>query len=133
MYPQMRGIYEDLHANPELGFRKHAPPPSWLPRCASWALKSPRALARPAWSPSIAMASPTVMVRTELDALPRREKTGLPYASKAKAQYSSEGFVAHSCGHDMHDQLAGHCPGTAGPGRSNGRHADVRGPALRKP
>jgi hypothetical protein len=28
---------------------------------------------------------PTVLVRTELDALPMEEKTGLPYASKAKA------------------------------------------------
>ena len=30
-------------------------------------------------------AGPTVMVRTELDALPMEEKTGLPYASTAKA------------------------------------------------
>ena len=46
---------------------------------------------------------PTVMVRTELDALPMEEKTGLPYASKAKTQYAGrETFVAHSCGHDIH-------------------------------
>ena len=46
---------------------------------------------------------PTVMVRTELDALPMEEKTGLPYASKVKTTYQGkESFVAHSCGHDLH-------------------------------
>ena len=46
---------------------------------------------------------PVVMVRTELDALPMEEKTGLPYASKVKAMFQGkETFVAHSCGHDLH-------------------------------
>lgn len=43
------------------------------------------------------------MVRTELDALPMEEKTGLPYASHDKATWQGrETFVAHSCGHDIH-------------------------------
>ena len=44
------------------------------------------------------------MVRTELDALPMEEKTGLPYASTAKQTTAAgrETFVAHSCGHDIH-------------------------------
>jgi len=46
---------------------------------------------------------PTIMVRTELDALPMEEKTGLDYASRDKAPwYGRETFVAHSCGHDIH-------------------------------
>lgn len=46
---------------------------------------------------------PTIMVRTELDALPMEEKTGLDYASRDKALWSGrETFVAHSCGHDIH-------------------------------
>jgi amidohydrolase len=46
---------------------------------------------------------PTIMVRTELDALPMEEKTGLPYASKVKTTiFGKESFVAHSCGHDLH-------------------------------
>ncbi len=40
-------------------------------------------------------AGPTVLVRTELDALPMTEATGLPYASQDPA-------AAHSCGHDLH-------------------------------
>ena len=43
------------------------------------------------------------MVRTELDALPMEEKTGLPYASRAKQMWNGkETFVDHSCGHDIH-------------------------------
>ncbi len=49
-------------------------------------------------------AGPTVLVRTELDALPVDEKTGLPYASKVKAlnDAGQEVSVMHACGHDIH-------------------------------
>ena len=46
----------------------------------------------------------TVMLRTELDALPIEEKTGLPYASRARTK-NDEGVdvpVMHACGHDVH-------------------------------
>jgi amidohydrolase len=46
----------------------------------------------------------TVLVRTDMDALPVEEETGLPYASKAVAQ-NDEGkdvHVMHACGHDAH-------------------------------
>ena len=44
------------------------------------------------------------MLRTELDALPVEEKTGLPYASKVRAQDDSgrDVPVMHACGHDLH-------------------------------
>jgi hippurate hydrolase len=47
---------------------------------------------------------PVVMVRTELDALPVEEKTGLPYASKVRAldDAGREVGVMHACGHDIH-------------------------------
>jgi len=49
-------------------------------------------------------AGPTVMLRTELDALPVEEKTGLPYASKVHAKDDSgrDVPVMHACGHDLH-------------------------------
>ena len=49
-------------------------------------------------------AGPTVMVRTELDALPVEEKTGVPYASHAKAKRpdGTDVSVMHACGHDLH-------------------------------
>jgi len=47
---------------------------------------------------------PTVLVRTDLDALPVEEKTGLPYASRVKTldDQGKEVSVMHACGHDMH-------------------------------
>ena len=47
---------------------------------------------------------PTVMLRTELDALPVEEKTNLPYASKAHAKNEAgqDVPVMHACGHDIH-------------------------------
>jgi len=47
---------------------------------------------------------PTVMLRTELDALPVEEKTGLPYASKVHARDDAghDVPVMHACGHDLH-------------------------------
>jgi amidohydrolase len=49
-------------------------------------------------------AGPTVLVRTELDALPVEEKTGLPYAStvKTKNDAGQDVSVMHACGHDIH-------------------------------
>ena len=47
---------------------------------------------------------PTVMLRTELDALPVEEKTGLPFASHVVVTNSSgqKTPVTHACGHDLH-------------------------------
>src|ERR1044072_6914490 len=47
---------------------------------------------------------PTVLVRTELDALPVEEKTGVPYSSQVKTKNDAgvEVSVMHACGHDIH-------------------------------
>jgi amidohydrolase len=49
-------------------------------------------------------AGPTVMLRTELDALPVEEKTGLPYASKVRTKddKGNDVGVMQACGHDLH-------------------------------
>jgi hippurate hydrolase len=47
---------------------------------------------------------PTVLLRADLDGLPAEEKSGLPYASKARQADLSgvEQPVMHACGHDVH-------------------------------
>ncbi len=47
---------------------------------------------------------PTVLVRTDTDALPVQEETGLPYASKVvvKNDDGRDVHVMHACGHDTH-------------------------------
>jgi metal-dependent amidase/aminoacylase/carboxypeptidase family protein len=46
---------------------------------------------------------PTIMLRADMDALPVREATGLPYASDATTDHDGKSVpVMHVCGHDMH-------------------------------
>ncbi|MFI5306210.1 MAG: M20 family metallopeptidase [Polyangiales bacterium] len=49
-------------------------------------------------------AGPTVLVRGDMDALPVKEETGLPFASRArgKPESGAVGPVMHACGHDLH-------------------------------
>ncbi|MEA2238376.1 MAG: hypothetical protein QOC81_3100 [Thermoanaerobaculia bacterium] len=49
-------------------------------------------------------AGPTVLVRSDMDALPVSEQTGLPYASsvRAKSPSGDDVPVMHACGHDIH-------------------------------
>ena len=49
-------------------------------------------------------AGPTVMIRSDLDALPVVEATGLPYASKVmtKDRFGVDAPAMHACGHDIH-------------------------------
>lgn len=104
MYPQLEALYQDLHAHPELAFKET--------RTAGKLAEQMRALGfevteKVGQTGLVALyrngAGPTVMVRTDLDGLPMEEKTGLPYASKTKAEWNGrETFTAHSCGHDIH-------------------------------
>lgn len=48
-------------------------------------------------------AGPTVAVRADMDALPVEDRSGLPFASEATAEYQGNTLpVAHACGHDIH-------------------------------
>jgi hippurate hydrolase len=103
-YPKLDALYKDIHANPELAFQEV--------KTAAKLAAEMRALGfdvteRVGKTGLVAIyrngAGPTIMVRTELDALPMEEKTGLPYASQVKTSWNGrETFVAHSCGHDIH-------------------------------
>ena len=64
-----------------------------------------RGSAAPAWSGCCAtVTGPTVLLRADMDALPVREATGLPYASTVTATDAdgNEVPVMHACGHDVH-------------------------------
>jgi hippurate hydrolase len=47
---------------------------------------------------------PTLLIRADMDGLPLEEKTGLPYASKARMKNDAgqDVPVMHACGHDVH-------------------------------
>ncbi|RLM51874.1 M20/M25/M40 family metallo-hydrolase, partial [Halobellus sp. Atlit-31R] len=104
MYPWLDTVYKDLHANPEIAFQE-------VRTAAKLALEMRKlgfeVTEKVGKTGIVAVlkngAGPTVLVRTEMDGLPMEEKTGLPYASRAKATSNGvESFVTHSCGHDVH-------------------------------
>jgi amidohydrolase len=104
MYPWLDTIYKDLHAHPEIAFQEVRTAGKLAAEMRKLGFEVTGKVGK---TGIVAVykngAGPTVLVRTELDGLPMEEKTGLPYASRAKAQSNgSESFVTHSCGHDIH-------------------------------
>src|SRR3954451_9906363 len=103
-YPKLDALYKDIHAHPELAFQE-------VKTAAKLAVEM-RALGfevteKVGKTGLVAISrngdAPTILVRTDLDALPMEEKTGLDYASHDKTSWNGrETFVAHSCGHDIH-------------------------------
>lgn len=71
-------------------------------------------------------AGPTVAVRADMDALPVEDRSGLPFASEATAEYQGNTLpVAHACGHDIHMSVG---LGTAQ--AIMNRKADLRGKVM---
>ncbi|WP_094275954.1 amidohydrolase [Rhodococcus sp. OK302] len=98
-------LYRDLHEHPELSHQEH--------RTAGIVAKRLRATG---FSVHAGIGGtgvvgvlrggdgPTVLLRADMDALPIREATGLPYASTGTASDAAgdEVPVMHACGHDVH-------------------------------
>jgi len=105
VYPQAHDLYLDLHQNPELSAHETQTASKLAARLRSLGYDVTEHVGG---TGVVAMMKngpgPTVMLRTELDALPVEEKTGLPYASKvhAKDDAGIDVPVMHACGHDLH-------------------------------
>ena len=111
--PSLLAIYKDIHAHPELSCHEE--------KTATLMAKELRATGCEVTEnfgkyedPKLKCYGvigimkngdgPLVLVRTDMDALPVEEDTGLPYASKVttKDDNGREVHVAHACGHDAH-------------------------------
>ena len=103
-YPKLDALYKDIHAHPEIAFQEVKTAAKLAAEMRAIGFEVTENVGK---TGLVALYrngdGPTIMVRTELDALPMEEKTGLPYASQDKAiSNGRETFVAHSCGHDIH-------------------------------
>ena len=103
-YPALDALYRDIHQHPELGFQETRTAALLADRMRKLGFTVTEHVGK---TGIVAVyrngAGPTVLVRTELDALPLEEKTGLPYASRAQQQMDGKPtFVDHACGHDSH-------------------------------
>jgi amidohydrolase len=104
-HEHLEKLYKQLHANPELSLQE-----------ARTSARLARELRDAGFTVTTKVGGygvvgvfkngkgPTVLVRTDMDALPVEEKTGLPYAStvRARDRQGREVPVMHACGHDMH-------------------------------
>lgn len=105
VYPESHALYLDLHQNPELSSHEVQTAAKLAVRLRNLGYDVTE---RVGGTGIVAIlkngAGPTVMLRTELDALPVEEKTGLAYASKVRAtgEAGREVPVMHACGHDLH-------------------------------
>ena len=111
--PALLTIYKDLHAHPELSTKEE--------KTSAFVARELKAVGCEVTDHVGKYATPdqkgfgvvgvmkngegpVVLVRTDMDALPVQEETGLPYASTAvtKNEKGDEVHVMHACGHDIH-------------------------------
>jgi amidohydrolase len=105
VYPEAHALYLDLHENPELSGHEIQTAAKLAGRLRSLGYEVTEHVGGTGIVAILSNgAGPTVMLRTELDALPVEEKTGLPYASKVRAKDDADRNVPvmHACGHDLH-------------------------------
>jgi hippurate hydrolase len=103
--PEFLNLYKHLHQNPELSYQES----ETSKRIAEELKRAGAQVTQNVGGFGVVglLANgpgPTVLVRTDMDALPIVEETGLPYAStkKAKDKLGREVGVMHACGHDVH-------------------------------
>ncbi len=104
-YPELDALYKHLHQNPELSLQEEKS----AARMAAELKKLGFQVKEKIGGHGVAGIfkngpGPTVLIRADMDALPLEEKTGLPYASKARGVNAAgnEVNVMHACGHDIH-------------------------------
>ncbi|HYL93260.1 MAG TPA: amidohydrolase, partial [Alphaproteobacteria bacterium] len=103
--PEAHALYLELHQHPELSGHE-----TWTAQVIAGKLRALgyEVTEHVGGTGVVALMKngpgPVVMLRTELDALPVTEETGLAYASKLRAKDDSgrEVGVMHACGHDVH-------------------------------
>src|SRR5664279_2060539 len=105
IYPDIEKLYIDLHQNPELSLHEQRTAATLAARVKALGYEVTTGVGGTGVVAILKNGSgPVVMLRTELDALPIEEKTGLPFASTMKAKNDAGEIVpvAHMCGHDLH-------------------------------
>lgn len=105
VYPEAQAFYMDVHAHPELSSHEVQTAAKLADHLRAVGYEVTEYVGG---TGIVALlqngAGPTIMLRTELDALPVEEKTGLPYASKVQTKDDAgrDVPVMHACGHDLH-------------------------------
>ena len=103
--PMIEATYKDLHQNPELALQEMRTAGIVAQKLRESGFEVTEKVGKTGVVGILRNGEgPTVMLRADMDALPMKEDSGVPYAS-SKEGVNAKGEtvpVAHSCGHDMH-------------------------------
>ncbi len=105
MYPDVESFYFDLHKNPELAFNEYLTANKLAERVKALGYEVTTGVGGTGVVAILRNGpGPTAMLRTEMDALPVQEKTGLSFASTVVTNNAAGETipVMHACGHDIH-------------------------------
>ncbi|TXK39836.1 amidohydrolase [Nonomuraea sp. C10] len=103
--PGLEALYKDLHAHPELGHAERRTSAEAARRLTGCGYDVRAGIGGTGVAGVLENGDgPVVLVRADMDALPIRERTGLPYASTVTApgDGGEPRPVMHACGHDVH-------------------------------
>ena len=102
---ELLALYRDFHSHPELSFREEQTAAKLAAELKKIGADVTTGVGRQGVVGLLKNGDgPVVMIRTDLDALPVVEATGLPYAStvRTKDPKGNDVGVMHACGHDVH-------------------------------
>jgi amidohydrolase len=105
LLPELERVYTDIHAHPELSMQETRTARAAADRLRGAGYEVTEGVGKTGVVGLLRNGDgPTVMLRADMDALPVREQTGLPYASTETAtdRQGNTVPVMHACGHDMH-------------------------------
>lgn len=92
----LEDFYRDLHRHPELSLREHRTAGKLAERFERAGFETDGGIGVTGVAGLLRNGDgPVVLLRADMDALPVREETGLPYASRTPG-------LMHACGHDLH-------------------------------
>ncbi len=105
LYPSLDALYIDLHQTPELSLREEKTAAKMAAKLRELGLEVTERVG--GWGVVGVLKNgpgPTVLLRADMDGLPVKEQTDLPYASTATGTNSAGETVPtmHACGHDVH-------------------------------
>ncbi|MFH9226164.1 amidohydrolase [Streptomyces lydicus] len=102
---ELEAFYKDLHAHAELGHQEHRTATRVAEHLKNCGYQVHEGIGGTGVVGVLANGyGPRVLLRADMDALPVREETGLPYTSTVTAADATGRKIplAHACGHDMH-------------------------------
>lgn len=104
-YPKLDALYQDLHRNPEISTQEEKTAAKLAAKLRELGFEVTEKVGGFGVVGVLRNGpGPTVLVRTDMDALPIKEQTGLAFASTATTKNAAGDTVSvmHACGHDIH-------------------------------